>query len=450
MSNVQTVKLADAFRAKGLHLAKGSPGGPLQSDGLTDGSRPLAAIRQAAPSDEEAGALPPLGNTGGNSPSTPLAGAKTGILSDPQTPQQTTNKPATIALGWVKIKHTPKSWEVWSAYRAGLGLGEGAEQVNAGRQHRVFGAKYPWGGCDYWGWPLDKAAGQDLGEWAEYGLTLPVEQLAATGGRCVQGESVLTEWSDDALVMLAAILAEQSWGSVLSLLADLLAAGAVVTRLDISGDFADTTIDAVEAARLERDYLPMRVSQLIDSRDKPMGGRTCYFGTRGADGGGVFVRFYEKGREMGLPVDLLRYEVELTGEKAQDAAKRLAASEDAWWPIGASILAGAMDFRDGYGAKRGNPHAARDCERHKWWASLLERLNAAVKLKGRKRIPATLGSLRDWLEASAPRALAIMRAWYGEERYRAWMVELLGRGADAMTEADRAMIRAAAAVDVPF
>jgi hypothetical protein len=302
-----------------------------------------------------------------------------------------------------------------------------------------------WGGYEYWGIP--KA--EDLGEQAQYVLDRNREDRL-DGERLPDGDTVMTEWGDDALHTLEIYLREFGNTCLLAVLGELMAAGASVTRLDISADFASTIIDPVVVSMYARDYMPLRTCDFRDSRGKPMGGRTCYFGTRGADGGGVFVRFYEKGKEQGLPVDLLRYEVELCGDKAKDAARRLVEAPETWSPVGASILAGAIDFRDGYGALRGTPHAARDSQRALWWSSLLTRLATGVKLQREKRPDATLTSLREWAEKSWGRAAAMMQLWMGPWEFADWFARIIDAGAGRLTDRDRAILRDAQSCDVPI
>lgn len=118
--------------------------------------------------------------------------------------------------------------------------------------------------------------------------------------------------------------------------------------------------------------------------------------------------------------------------KAQHAAQMIAGSPEDWTPIGASILAGAIDFRDGYGKVRGTAYAARDCEQSAWWSLLLARLAAGVKLKRVKRPDPTLVSIREWIERSLGRPLAMMKTWMGAPRFAVWLHEIIDKGADRM------------------
>jgi hypothetical protein len=426
-------------------------------DGLTLPQSPMPGIAAAGVRGDEPrsaaafgtdlarvdGDLPPLCNTGGNSPSGEDRPADL--------------QPAQVALGWLKIRHSRESYAVWSLYRVTLGMANGAETCPASKQRRLFGVRMHWGGFEYWGFKTPDMAsdGADQNLQSDYTVKHTAEEVEVMrkdipGLRVPEGDTVLTEWSDDALLWLGIYLRGDSQ-TVMGLLSELLVAGAAVTRLDISADFAATAIDPVVASMYAKDFLPMRVDEFHDSRGKgPTGGRTCYFGRRGNDGGGVFVRFYEKGREQGLPVDLLRYEIELSGDKAQDAAKKLVAGGEGWASVGASILAGAIDFRDGYGELRGTAHAHRDCERSAWWSLLLTRLAAAVKLQRVARPDATLLSMRDWVEKNLGRVLAILRSWMGDARFWGWLRGVVDDGAERMTDRDLAILRDAQRYEVPF
>jgi hypothetical protein len=360
--------------------------------------------------------------------------------------------PGQIGIGWLKIRHTRESYAVWSDYCGRLLLRRGAVPCPASRQHRAFGVELHWGGFEYWAWPVkadEEECQESQSDYLLDGAPDDLQRLHQQGVpvRVPDGETVLTEWGDDALKVLEWNLSVDN-SSVISLLGELLAAGATVTRLDLSADFASTVIEPVIASMQAGDYQPMRRHRFMDSRGMgPTGGRTCYFGVRGKDGGGVFVRFYEKGRESGLPVDLLRYEVELSGDKAHDAARKLV-GVPAWDTVAAGVLAGAMDFRDGYGKQRGDAHAARDCERATWWTGLRARLAEAVKVERRARPDATLVSMREWVERGCGRVLAVLRSWMGREAFAMWLAGVIAKGEEKMTERDVAMLRIAAQIVV--
>lgn len=410
-----------------------------------------------AGSEGPVGDIPPLGNTGGNSPKQEESNAFVYKLdglpydANAQTPGQ-------VDVGWLKIRHTEASYAAWSRYRVKYKLADTAEDCPAGRNFRACGAKMHWGGVEYWGWKTGRdEAGERVNPdwcWEPWMLKLSQEEIEVMKANGVNislpdPKSILTEWSDDALRYLDFKLQTEDF-SLIKLLRELLALGATVTRLDLSVDFAGTVIEPVYDAMMAKDYKPMRVHDYRDSRGKPKGGRTCYFGQRGADGSGVFVRFYEKGKEQDLPIDLLRYEVELTGDKAQDAAKKLTANVQVWPMVAAGILATQIDFQDGYGAMRGTAHASRDCQRSAWWTLLLARLSAGVKLEHLKRPDPTFMSLYQWISKTWGRPGAMMRRWMGPTEFYLLLKQVFEDGEKKLTTRDLALLRDARECEVPF
>lgn len=419
--------------------------------------------------ESDNGDLPPMCNTGGNSPNRAEVASIANNNGDNYL-KANYGSNAKIDIGWLKIRHTKASYKVWSYYRVLYKLGDGAEDCKAGFQHRLFGAKMPWGGMEYWGWPFRQSdsvsieALEDLGRsWAPWMLRLTDTEIAACRAQGMEigwledAEEIpeldltsrMTEWSDDALHYIDNVL-RQSGSSVVHLLSEMLDKGAKVTRLDLSADFGGTTIEPVIKSMEQRDYSPMKIHKLIDSRGTPMGGRTCYFGQRGSEGSGCYVRFYEKGKEQGLPIDILRFEIELSSDKAQEAAMLLTGEAEQWEKVGASIMAGAIDFREGYGASRGQSHASRDCERSIWFASLVTRLGESVKLRAVWKPDPTFETTKLWIETAVARPIAMMQAVMGNKRFNEWFGQIQRDGADKLSDRDLYLIRAASLCDVPF
>lgn len=373
----------------------------------------------------------PLGNTGGNSP-------KAGEDS-----QMRSEKPAEVGLGWLKLRLTKSAWEALEMVFVRVGLWGPGKPVAASQQHRQWGWMWWWGAKVYWGMPSPDVTDQGEVEWHMERSAAERAAMRAAGVRVgeVAAESAMLELGDEALRVFIEACRREGL-SFVGILGDWLGEGSTVTRLDLSADFEGVSIEPVCAAELAGDYGPMRVSRTVDSRrEGPGGGRTCYFGRRGKAGGGVYVRFYEKGAQLCLPYDVLRFEVELSGERAQDAAWRIVSEGDVYAGVAASILAGVIDFRAGFGAERGGAHAARDTERHGWWGRLLALLAPAVKLHRSKRVPATIDSIREWVENTWRRPLALLAEFYGD----AWASELFRRlleeGRGLLGEAELAMVR---------
>jgi hypothetical protein len=344
----------------------------------------------------------------------------------------------------VKLLHSLKSYQTWEKYRNDLGLGDGGTMIQAGRQHRLYGASWPWGGCEYWGLQTQL---QELERFQWSPGATPSQILEMLKADTLIGypgdHSLMTDWSDVALNRLGVRLTAAGM-SLIDMLRDLVTDGARVTRLDISADFPGAVIEPVEAARLKMDYLPFRVSDFHDSRQRgPTGGWTCYFGSRGKDGSGKFVRVYEKGKESALGYDMLRVEAELRDHHARQALRRMVSPEIAWESEAASIIAGIIDFREGYGSMRGSQNAARDTERYAWWESILARLNDAVKLKAEKKDPKSLHAKEEWARKAWPKTVAMLAAWRGESKLFAFFHDLLKQGYEQMTERDWAEVRLA-------
>ena len=104
-------------------------------------------------------------------------------------------------------------------------------------------------------------------------------------------------------------------------------------------------------------------------------GNTAYFGRRGSDGSGKYVRFYDKSLESGGKINSIRFEVELSGVRSAQAFQVLASSfttERLREKI-ANILGDAIDFRD----RQQHVHIVR-MDRLGWWSRAVELLGRAV------------------------------------------------------------------------
>jgi hypothetical protein len=104
-------------------------------------------------------------------------------------------------------------------------------------------------------------------------------------------------------------------------------------------------------------------------------GDTAYFGTRGGDGKGVYVRFYDKTLESEGKVDAIRFEAELSGQFSRMFFGELAAKESGAEMVAylGRLMGGAINFRDGSGA---HGHLDR-MPRLSWWQAFVDRLGEA-------------------------------------------------------------------------
>ncbi|QBG46549.1 hypothetical protein EGM51_03740 [Verrucomicrobia bacterium S94] len=145
-----------------------------------------------------------------------------------------------------------------------------------------------------------------------------------------------------------------------------------------------------------------------------------YFGTRGKDGGGKFLRFYRKDIESKGEINAFRWEVEFTKKKANSVYFDLAMSlslEDLATKI-ALFIGGAIDF-----AERGNSGKFNKVDRLAFWEQILHHLGAAVF-----HSPQDEGSIEksmDWVERSVTPSLEKIRTAIGDDVYYQWLFELM-------------------------
>lgn len=140
------------------------------------------------------------------------------------------------------------------------------------------------------------------------------------------------------------------------------------TRLDLKiDDFTKTVtpllaFDAAENGNTKG----FRVYRYIVDHQ---GSRTFYAGRRGSDGGGKFLRIYDKFIESGGSVDSVRVEVELSSIKALEAFESLSICHFSQWPnFIAAVVRESADFLD---RDNGSRRACRS-ERFSWWSFIVD------------------------------------------------------------------------------
>ena len=144
-------------------------------------------------------------------------------------------------------------------------------------------------------------------------------------------------------------------------------------------------------------------------------GDSIYFGTRGNDGSGKFLRCYGKDLESGGKVDSVRWEVEFSKERANAVFFELAMSKDVteFATKLAMFIGGAIDFIESNG-KRSDP-----IDRLAFWEQILDALGAAEI-----RCPKpdqSIETAMQWVEVSVAPALEKIRRAIGDDRYYEWL-----------------------------
>lgn len=193
----------------------------------------------------------------------------------------------------------------------------------------------------------------------------------------------------------------------LQLLADLHALGFKGTRVDPAADDHQriASMDDVHEAGRAGHYCGLRLydPRRPQTQAGELKGDTAYFGRRGGDGSGKYLRIYDKKLESDGAIDAIRYEVELSGERAAEAFRWLAAckSAEAFRLVLGGLIGGAIDFRERDRASS-DRHVDR-VPRLTWWEKLLELLTSAPIAIARTKT--TLQRRVEWAVKSVGRIL---------------------------------------------
>jgi hypothetical protein len=230
-------------------------------------------------------------------------------------------------------------------------------------------------------------------------------------------------------------------GEPSGVLTDLASFGAACTRVDVAADDATgklLDLDEIERAAGAGNVQGFRRcdprAPVANVKTGELEGRGIYFGRRGRDGSGRFVRFYDKGLESKGAVPGVRFEVEFSGEMARMVSETLIdTTPERFLAKAGRLLAGAIDFRE-RGTHR---HHARMAVLP-WWDAVLQELGQCV-LTIRRVVPA-LQRACSYLRQAWRRNLAKLAASVdaaGQDG-RAFVVELVGRMMDEGRERNQA------------
>ncbi len=144
-------------------------------------------------------------------------------------------------------------------------------------------------------------------------------------------------------------------------------------------------------------------------------GETVYFGARGKDGAGKFLRCYGKDLESKGEVDSIRWEVEFSKERANIVFFQLAMSPDitGFATNLAMFIGGAIDFIE----CNGNRRDTRD--RLAFWEQILDALGAAVVRNPKP--DQSIETAMNWVEVSVTPSLEKIRRAIGDDHYYEWL-----------------------------
>ena len=255
-----------------------------------------------------------------------------------------------------------------------------------------------------------------LSEWHPYGIKVlwDVDQKARDrhGNRIVlqlTGES-MSQFPPDSLKRFLWDLSVKFWFKA--------------TRIDLAFDDFEKIVRPAEVNEYaeQGSYKGFRKHKYIggSSRKGIATDEGIYFGTRGKNGGGKFLRCYAKDIESEGETDSIRWEVEFSKKKANDVFFNLAMSEsveDLATKI-ALFIGGAIDF-----AERSACGKFNSIDRLAFWEQILFHLGAAV-LRAPEKF-SDIETSMEWVEKSVVPSLEKIRQAIGSEGYEQWLRDQL-------------------------
>jgi DNA relaxase NicK len=154
--------------------------------------------------------------------------------------------------------------------------------------------------------------------------------------------------------------------------------GAHCTRLDAAFDDHDrlASMDDVHNAALAKNVLgfrrydPRRPRSILSGE---LEGDSAYFGRRGRDGSGTFIRVYDKALESDGQVNAIRWEAEFSGDRADLVYRDLAACEtlEQFTRVLAAAVGGSISFIDRDESAHGHIDRMRVLP---WWEKIVRML----------------------------------------------------------------------------
>lgn len=198
------------------------------------------------------------------------------------------------------------------------------------------------------------------------------------------------------------------------------------TRLDVCWDDYKRTvpIETIEAALEAGQVSGYRSYEVRKPKrfNGPMEGHSVLLGKRGQNGGGKYMRVYDKSLESKGEVNCIRWEVEYSKEKAQAVCFALAQQDtiEKFGVLVGAFVGGAVDF-----LVRKDKHLDR-ATRLDWWQGVRDLLGVAV-LRGSKNLK-VLEKTQEWIEKSVAPSLRMLVRACGHENVVDWISSMSGGG----------------------
>ncbi|KKT02154.1 MAG: Replication initiation factor family protein [Parcubacteria group bacterium GW2011_GWA2_43_17] len=205
-----------------------------------------------------------------------------------------------------------------------------------------------------------------------------------------------------------------------------------ITRLDVFFDDVHRVItpmklyrevyeETAEGERVRWNFTPFHRIQpdTIGGRD----GRIkdgVKFGNRGSKGSGSFLRIYDKGLESDGENNAIRWELELSGEKAQKAYNKIIGHNGDCEAM-AKILSGLIGSCIDFVYRTGEKNLDR-LERYEWWDYLLTLLGFAEIRRDKQT--KTIAKTKKWVETQIKPSLTAIKMAFGDSEFFEWLLSL--------------------------
>ena len=154
------------------------------------------------------------------------------------------------------------------------------------------------------------------------------------------------------------------------------------------------------------------------------------FGTRGKNGSGAYLRYYDKNLESKGAIDACRWELELSKEKACDVFFRLVCCNDLdeFTTLIGALIGGSVRFLE---KRDANLSRCKDLE---WWAEVVKDIGRAfIRLqKDHCDIDKTI----EWVENSVSPALGKIKCALGEIEFVSWLENMVNISAKSLSVRD--------------
>ncbi len=212
------------------------------------------------------------------------------------------------------------------------------------------------------------------------------------------------------------------------------------TRVDVcmTVENPGVTMEEVERCAYRRDYIG-RARRIKPEKEFIHGigkeGHTVYFGSRESE---TFTRVYDKGLEQHThePNQLLRFEIESKGEKAEKLGYQLMIHKAEDWPelVRGAVIA-VVDFAD---CSKVDARHRNRAVRFQWWEAIVQ---GVAKLLTPVKKVTSLTRVKAWLEDTLSATFSMVYESMCPTDADSWIASMLNNGFIRMNQKHYAMLR---------